>query len=174
MDVDEAHLRLATRTSQESGAPKGILTPFGWAVIGRIPSSILKGPTKKTEMRCLAVGVESAESVSFVNMVESFYTTEAFGTTLTEMKLSEDEATALNILNSSIKNTGNRFEVGLLWKPSVVKLPNNRKGAFQRLMSLEKRLLNNKDLAERYTNAIEKYVHDCHAQLLASTELEGI
>ena len=93
---------------------------------------------------------------------------------MTEIKLSEDDATALNILNSSIKNTGNRFEVGLLWKSSVVKLPNNRKGAFQRLLSVEERPLKNKDLAERYTNAIEKYVHDGHVRLLASTELEGI
>lgn len=175
MDVDEAHLRLATKTSQESsGTPKGILTPFGWEVVGRIPSSILKGPNKKTEMRCLSVGIESPESVSFVEMVESFYTMEAFGTTVTHKKLSKDDATALNILNSSIKNIGKRFEVSLLWKPSVIRLPNNRKCAFQRLMSVEKRLLKDKDIAERYTNAIEKYVLDGHTRLLASTELEGI
>jgi hypothetical protein len=39
-------------------------------VVGRIPSSILKGSNKKTEMRCLAVGIEIPDSVSFVEMAE--------------------------------------------------------------------------------------------------------
>jgi hypothetical protein len=54
----------------DKGAPKGIFTLFGWAVVGRIPSSILKSSNKKTEMRCLAVGIEIPDSVSFVEMAE--------------------------------------------------------------------------------------------------------
>ncbi len=63
---------------------------------------------------------------------------------MTDKKLSEDDATTLKILNSSIKNIGKRFEVSLLWKPLVIRLPNNRKCAFQRLMSVEERLLKDK------------------------------
>lgn len=54
----------------DKGAPKGILTLFGWAVVSRIRPSILNGSNKKTEMRCLAVGIEIPESVSFVEIAE--------------------------------------------------------------------------------------------------------
>jgi hypothetical protein len=63
---------------------------------------------------------------------------------VTDKKLSEDDATTLKILNSSFKNIGKRFEIILLWKPLVIRLPNNGKCAFQRLMSVEERLLKDK------------------------------
>jgi enterochelin esterase-like enzyme len=40
-------------------------------------------------------------------------------------------------------------------------------------MSVEKRLLKDPKIAERYVTAIEKYVFDGHARLLATSELGG-
>ena len=68
---------------------------------------------------------------------------------------------------------GARFELALPWKHPRKELPNNRAGALQRLKSVEKRLLKDPIIAERYVTAIEKYVFDGHACLLPTTEVQG-
>ena len=80
---------------------------------------------------------------------------------------------AFDILTSSIRNVGAGLELALPWKHPIKELPNNRAGALQRLKSMEKRLLKDPKIAERYVIAIEKYVCDGHDCLLLRTEVEA-
>jgi hypothetical protein len=89
------------------------------------------------------------------------------------IKMSEDDKSALDTLTSSIKNVGARLELRLPWRSPRQAIPDNRASALQRLKCVEKRLLKDPIIAERYINAIEKYVMDGHARLLATSELKG-
>jgi hypothetical protein len=48
MDVDAAHMQLDSHTAvEESQGPRAVLTPFGWIVAGKVPSSIQQGPSPR-------------------------------------------------------------------------------------------------------------------------------
>lgn len=107
-----------------------------------------------------------------VELVESFHATESFGTYHTRYKVTDADVRALEILRSTIKNVGRRFEIELLWKEPTVQLPNNRSQAIQRFFSVEKRLLQDEKTAEMYTKVIVKYINNGHAQLVPHHELD--
>ena len=171
-DVEDAHRKLATRKSEKRNTPTGQLTPFGWTVVVKIPASILNGSSTKT-LSCHSIEVENSNDMDLVKVVQNFYSTETFGTSIAPKKMSVEDTMAFEILTSSIRNVGARFELALPWKHPRKELPNNRAGALQRLKSVEKRLLKDPIIAERYVTAIEKYVFDGHACLLPTTEVQG-
>ncbi|CAB4025897.1 Hypothetical predicted protein, partial [Paramuricea clavata] len=82
--------------------------------------------------------------------------TESFGCKYVEETCqSVEDKKALEILESTTKRTGDRYETGLLWKEKDVTLPNNRVVAEKQLFSLEKRLARNEKLATAYRDTIE-------------------
>ena len=103
-----------------------------------------------------------------ITLVQNFYSTESFGTSMEPIQMSEDDKSALDALTSSIKNVGAGLEQRLPWKTLDKKVPDNRASALQRLKCVGKRLLKDAIIAERYINTINicygKYVMDGHAR----------
>jgi len=128
-----------------------------WTVIGRIPASILKGPSKKT-LSCHSTGVENRSDADLVTVVQNFYATKTFGTSTAPLKMSVEDSLAFEMLVSSIHNVGMRFELCLPLKQQRKELPYNRASALQRLKSVGKRLLKDPKIAERYVTAIERCI----------------
>jgi len=54
---------------------------------------------------------------------------------------------------------GERYEVDMPWKPNAHELPNKYEMAVNWLISTEKRLLKNPQLAGSYSDIISKYIH---------------
>ncbi|KRZ23770.1 hypothetical protein T4B_3695 [Trichinella pseudospiralis] len=58
----------------------------------------------------------------------------------------------------SLSFDGNRYSVGLLWKPGMASLPNNFATAIRRYRSLEKRLRRDPRLDRDYTTVMQSYL----------------
>ncbi|KRZ00521.1 hypothetical protein T11_10125 [Trichinella zimbabwensis] len=63
----------------------------------------------------------------------------------------------------SLSFDGNRYSVGLLWKPGMASLPNNYATAIRRYPSLEKRLSRDSGLDEDYTTVMQSITGIKHA-----------
>ena len=68
--------------------------------------------------------------------------------------LNEEEQQALRTLQATIRHTGERYEIGLPWKPDA-SLPNNYFAALNQLRSLHKRLKEKPDTLQKFNSTIE-------------------
>nr|CAH0113061.1 unnamed protein product [Daphnia galeata] len=172
MDVDTAHVQLDSHTPvEESQGPRAVLTPFGWIVTGKVPSSILQGPSPR---RSIHFGTAQEVDAALVDSVQQFWSTESFGTNTNAKKvMSEDDARAIKILESSIVDVGQRYQVDLLLKTPNIQLPNNRPQALKRLFSVEQRLQRNPGHAEKYKKIIDSYLSAGYAKEVPYREINN-
>ena len=68
--------------------------------------------------------------------------------------LNEEEQQALRTLQATIRHTGERYEIGLPWKPDA-SLPNNYFASLSQLRSLHKRLKEKPDTLQKFNSTIE-------------------
>ena len=171
-DVDTAHVQLDSRTPvEENQGPRAVLTPFGWIVTGKVPSSILQGPSPR---RSVHFGNAQEVDAALVDAVQQFWSTASFGTNTNAKKvMSEDDARAIKILESSIVDVGQRYQVGLLLKTPNIQLPNNRPQALKRLFSVEQRLQRNSGHAEKYKEIIDSYLSAGYAKEVPYREINN-
>jgi hypothetical protein len=64
--------------------------------------------------------------------------------------ISKEEKRAWEILNTTTRHDGVRYESGLLWKVDDLNLPNNFFAAQRRFLNLEAKLIKDKSLAVIY------------------------
>ena len=83
------------------------------------------------------------------NLIQEFWSIENDGTRKEDNTITEDEKSAIRILESTINHTGERYEIGLPWKVPV-NLQNNYFSALNQLNSLNKRLNNDPKLSDMY------------------------
>ena len=87
--------------------------------------------------------------------ITSFWKIDSSGTeNENETPLSKDDTRALKILNDTVRHTGERYEIGLLWKEKV-SLENNYPVAKAQIQSLEKRLGKDQLLKEMYQKTLD-------------------
>ena len=172
MDVDTAHVQLDSRTPvEENQGPRAVLTPFRWIVTGKVPSSILQGPSPR---RSVHFGTAQEVDAALVDAVQQFWSTESFGTNTNAKKvMSEDDARAIKILESSVVDVGQRYQVGLLLKTPNIQLPNNRPQALKRLFSVEQRLQRNSGHAKKYKKIIDSYLSAGYAKEVPYREINN-
>ncbi len=166
-NVVGALLQLELRAPNEGIGPYGLLTPFGWTVMGEVPAALnsVRSPA------CYTTSVEEDGH----DIIEQFWLFESFGSRLERAQYStEQEKLAIQILSQTIRYLGDRYEIGLPWASEKVKLPDNRKSALRRLYSTESRFRSDKKYAERYTKAIEVYMKMGFARRLRMEELVGV
>lgn len=162
----QLELRIADQTS-----PVGVSTPFGWTVMGQVPVELLRERKFANTPPCYGVRVEDSEEDV---VLQQFWFHESFGTRKEKSTyISQLEESALATLRNSIKNIGERYEVGLPWKSDNVRLPNNRSTALRRLYATESRFRVDPLFAKRYTKAIETNMELGFARRLNLSELEG-
>jgi ribonuclease HI/transposase InsO family protein len=165
-DIDEAHDRLETRRPPAgSFRPSAHRTHFGWVLSGRmIPPGI-------TEPRMSVAHISINENQQFQDLLERFWAIEANHLSSGPV-LSERDKQGLHTLESTIKNVGNRYEIGLMWKSEQVRLPDNRKVALRRMFSQERRFEHDPEYARKYNAVIEEYINLGHARYLSKEEAE--
>lgn len=131
-------------------------------------------PTRSSEMvspQCRQIGVDGDGGSE---VIEQFWRFESFGSRLEQKEfLTEREGLALSTLNRTIRNVGDRYEIGLPWRSKTVQLPNNRASALRRLFATECRFRSNTELARRYTRVIEANIEAGFARRLRLEELAG-
>jgi hypothetical protein len=105
------------------------------------------------------------------HQVQLWWKTESFGCKYAEeTSRSVEDKKALEIVESTTKHIGDRYETALLWKEDDVTLPNNRVVAEKQLFSLERRLVRNEELATAYRDTIESDLRNGYPKKLSQEE----
>jgi hypothetical protein len=107
-------------------------------------------------------------------MLHQFIEADTFGTKPNVAKpIGAEEKRAWEILNSTTRHTGERYEVGLLWKADDSVVPNNFFSTQRRFTNLEGKFAKNEELAETYRAVINTYVNLKHARKLSKEEIDS-
>ena len=130
MDIVDAHLPLEVRRPPLNvTGPYGLRTPLGWSIVGKVEGMSVGGEN----VGSLASAVVNLELERI--LIENFWSTESFGTQLQVKPLiPKSELAALKIFEATVKNIGERYEIGLPWKTPKTPLPNNYTAARQMLI----------------------------------------
>ena len=78
-------------------------------------------------------------------------------------EMSLEDQRALSIMKETVKNVRNHYKIALPWRDRKPALPNNRKMAERRLVSLQSRLKRDLGLHEKCKNVIEDYIEKGYA-----------
>ena len=91
----------------------------------------------------------------FTESVTSFWKIDTCGTeNEDEVSLSENDQRAVEILNNTVRHTGERYDIGLLWREKV-SLENNYPVAKAQVQSLNKKLKKDKALKDMYQKTLD-------------------
>lgn len=116
---------------------KGVLNPFGWSVVGKLPHCLVAGPSRRKVINAQSV----QQDVSLCSLVEQFHLTECFGTDLSAPEaISEEDGCVLTVLESAVTFIGSGWQVALSLRSENIAFPNNSKQAVSRFYGMERRL----------------------------------
>ena len=96
---------------------------------------------------------------------------ESYGTLMVADKRTKEDKLASEILNSTIKFNGDRYEVGLLWNGEQAALSNNFSSALGQLRGLKRRLDADESLKLRYSDTIASDLKKGYVSILSIDEL---
>ena len=151
------------------GAPWAVLTRLGWVATGRLPQEYLDSDSTRQVNH-----IKLEENSELHDMVTQWWKTDSFGTKYSNaVNRSKEDKAALDILNGTTKRAGERYETGLLWKSQNVKLHGNVSTAMSRLISTERKLDRDEELAEAYCATMTDYIEKGYAEKLSTDELEA-
>ena len=152
-NVLEAILQREARVGKP-GQPAAIRTYFGWCLTGSVAQLL---PVGSREVMHVARRCEDEDELQ--TLVRDFWSTEAFDTKY-DMKQprSYEDRLAEEMMESTTKGRGDRYETGLLWKSGCAPLPNDRGMALCRLESTEKALRRAPEKAAAYRDTMREYL----------------
>ena len=101
---------------------------------------VVSGPLPAKQAATLATAATSVSEDKLANQLIKWWDSESYASNCDVTGHSKDEKRAINTLEQTTRFTGERYEVGLLWREEEVKLPNNFYSAMGQLKSLERRL----------------------------------
>ncbi|XP_032799385.2 uncharacterized protein LOC116936346 [Daphnia magna] len=157
MDVAAAHqtLQMLEPLAGEDG-PTVYRTRFGLAVVGRIPKSLVTGPTTRR-----TVNLQSIPPLlpCMMDRTHSFQQPTARISAARSLQQQEDNQ-MLDIMKRSIIFTMCGYQIDLPLRTDHPEIPNNRNHAISRFHGLERRLTepSMRELASRYEQIVEKLI----------------
>ncbi|XP_074029437.1 uncharacterized protein [Leptinotarsa decemlineata] len=104
-------------------------------------------------------------------LIKENFATESFGVLVTPDKMSKDNKRAMTIMDTTICYTGERYEIGLLWKNDHDILPESKYMALQRLKCMEKKCSLDKNFAEAYCQKINSYIEKGYVRKLKQEKI---
>ena len=87
--------------------------------------------------------------------------------------LSKEKRRALDILEKTTVNNGNRYEVGLFWNNEETKLPYNKDLALNIFKSTENKLKRNPGVASKYKEIVNSHTESGHARKLSKEDSDS-
>lgn len=143
-------------------APDAILTHFGWSLASPVPSFMLHDQASSSN-RVMHIHKKSSHQ-QLNDLVAQFWLTESFGIRCpSHPLLSDEDKKALRILKTTIRHTGERYEVALMLRNENPMLPNNREVALRHFFALERRFKKDPAFAESYSRVVNEYISLGHA-----------
>ena len=106
------------------------------------------------------------------SVLQKFWEVDSSGSITEREQLKKEELSVMKAFEISVQFKGERYEVEMLWKPNSPELPNNYEMAVNRLISTEKRLLKDPQLAESYPEVISKYIEKGYISKVSPSKTE--
>ncbi|CAH8638238.1 unnamed protein product [Schistosoma rodhaini] len=151
-NVPEAH-EIEEKRVGKSNEPYAIKTPLGWTLFGPY--------------------IETTRNMGIINYLSSKEELEARLDQLYKMDFEEDpnhrvpmsveDRKALDTMSKSIQLVNGHYQIALPWRHQQ-SLPNNRKLAMSRLISLRNRFIRDQRLHKEYINVMAQYVEKGYAE----------
>ena len=148
-NVRGVHSVLEERIAPDDNGPDAIRTPFGWCVVGPIPS--------RREVRRPRVNLLRFETE---RDLENLWLEEQYGPDKRSVPMSENDKRGLEVLNRTIRHNGERYEVGLMLKSDDVSVPNPENYAKTQFLALERQCVRNPEYGEKYHRTMQGYFDD--------------
>ena len=154
-DFPELQIHLDFR-SGEPHQPCAVKTKLSWILMG--------GKTSSLSL--------TSNSINTSFGLETFWSLENYGTVRKNdlIMLTKEEKRVVSILEDITALKAGQYEIGLLWKEAKPNLPYNRQLAVQGLQNLERKLVRNPVLTEKYKNTIQEYLDRVYAQKLTTDQ----
>ena len=137
--------------------PYGVLTQLEWTITGPVPNKYRQIAERNQCNRNITLfnRVKSEETIFDEDMLQLFWTCEGTSSTKSSPNtINEENMKALPIFEDTVKHNGERYEIGLPWKQNM-QLPNSYFPAKLQLRLLEKRLNEDRQLADTYNSLID-------------------
>ena len=162
LDQDWYHLHRATDYRTCGNAkPWAVRTKLGW---------MLSGPLPQEETAKLAT--ESSVAAD-VDPLADEVSMESYASNCSVSGRSKEDERALEMLKTTTKFDGERYEVEPLWKDAKPHWPNNYNSAVSQLKSLEHRLKKDENLKQRYKETNDVDVQKGFVRILDEAEFEN-
>ena len=98
------------------------------------------------------------ENVELNRLLKRFWDLESIGIVPTNPQMTSENKLAWNKVRKSLKFDGKHYEVAVPWKEDRPVLPNNMSLAKKRLVSNERKLLKDKEVAVAYQQVLDDYL----------------
>ena len=139
--------------------PSGIRTELGWTIVGEFHVPRRKNSRPINSLIFYATAnlspEQSLSAYPDVDFLQHFWNIEKTAVEpQVQHTLNEEEQQTLRTLQTTIRHTGERYEIGLPWKPDA-SLPNNYFAALSQLRSLHKRLTEKPNTLQKFNSTIE-------------------
>ncbi|XP_055848298.1 uncharacterized protein LOC129913548 [Episyrphus balteatus] len=154
--------------SKERGPnePVATKTRLGWVIHGKCVEEANRSDKTHSFHVC------ECNDPELRRLVKNFICDDNFGThELKKLMMSDDDARALNLLNTRTVRKNGRFETTLLWKIDEFQLPDSYPMARKRLVCLQKRMQRDPVLAEKLNSKIDEYVRKGYARRITHQEI---
>jgi hypothetical protein len=146
---------------------------LGWCVYGQTaPSMGITTLAFHNQSMSSSLKSMSPQDEELHNLVKYHFSVDSFGTTpLKHDLVNIEHRRSLDIMSSTLRKVGERYEIGLLWKNDDVKLPDSYPMAMKRLEN-EERSLKKRNLLEWKNAHIRDLVAKGFARALTAEELK--
>ncbi|XP_043215496.1 uncharacterized protein LOC122378464 [Amphibalanus amphitrite] len=166
-NVSEAIVQREARVGKR-GQPVAVRTDFGWSLSGTVA-----GLVPPELQHVLHVHREATQEDELDSLLKEFWLTDSFGAKYSsKTSASEDDRRAEQLLQTTTRWRGDRYETGLLWCEDDVTLPCNYTAAVDRLERTERSLQRCPEKAEAYQKTFESYLSKGYARKLKPQERE--
>lgn len=148
-----AHLVSPREVREHPGSSVVALrTKLGWVVYGSGNSSGCSG------MNFRVCHMSTKDEPELENLIKMFYDVDSFGVRAAKHRLGKEQENAMEILQKTVRDVGERYEAGLLWREDVTKLPESRSMCLQRAEGLQRRMGKEPELADKLQRLIDDHL----------------
>ena len=159
--------------------PCARLCPLGWTAVGKVTDVDEKehsytGPHHTFLLQIGGNGPILAENDNseLNSLLKRFWDLESIGIISTEPQLTPEDKLAWNKVNKSLKFNSEHYEVAVPWRDDRLQLPNNLPMANKRLVSTERKLLKDKEVAVAYQQVLNDYLEKQYIRPVPPEELK--
>ncbi|XP_070549667.1 uncharacterized protein [Ptychodera flava] len=150
------------------GEPVARKTPLGWTCIGVYH----KGGVLSHTSHVSSFHSQSEQDVGLNEALRNMWNLDSWESKKRNV-LTPEERLAVSKTAGSLKQVGNRYEIGIPWRDERPELPDNRKAAENRLLSLERTLSKKPALATRYREVMQANIKKGYFETVDGTEGTG-